>query len=140
MKTTDLYSDRVPTINTQGLDLNTYGFCELRVDAGCTLEDPDHSRGFVRLELDRDLGGGGGGIATKVVRPGSYRNGEPKDVLEIHAAGDAETAALARALIFAGKEILKGLGDACCESEQDKPTNGGVLHILPNGSVYRGTK
>jgi hypothetical protein len=142
MKTTDLYDDRVRTVNTRGLDVCGYSFCELRVDAGSqrVVGHPSFSRGFVRLVLDRDLGGGGGGIATKVVRPGSYHNGEPKDVLEIHAGGDYETAALARALIFAGKQLLSGLGDAGRENYLDEPTNPGVLHVLPNGSVYRETK
>ena len=60
MKTTDLYDNRVPTIKTQGRSFYVWTYTSLtgdavplRVDAGFGPEDPDHSRGYVRLELDR---------------------------------------------------------------------------------------
>ena len=136
MKTTDLYDGRVPTINTRGLDVEGWSFCELRVDAGCGPEDPDHSRGYVRLELDRKTEQCAG-IATRVLRAATVRNGELKDVLEFHTRGDCETAALARALIFAGTELLNGVNDPHLRSTDDAPACGGILHDSPFGSVWK---
>ncbi len=135
MKTTDLYDDRVPTINTRGLDVCGLGFCDLRVDAGFGPEDPDHSRGYVRLELDRETEQCGG-IATRVLRAATVRNGELKDVLEIHTLGDCETAALGRALVFAGMQLLGGV-DPHLRYKDDAPACAGVLHDSPSGSVWR---
>lgn len=135
MKTTDLYDDRVRTINTRGLDVCGLGFCDLRVDAGFGLEDPDHSRGYVRLELDRETEQCGG-IATHVLRAATVRKGQLKDVLELHTRGDCETAALARALIFAGTQLLNGVHPNG-EDAPDAPACAGVLHDSPSGSVWR---
>jgi hypothetical protein len=134
MKTTELYDSRVPTIKTQGLNFHAFGFCELRVDAGFEPEDPDHSRGYVRLELDRESEQCGG-IATHVLRASAVREGKLKDVLELHTRGDCETAALARALIFAGTQILTAI-DADYAREDTTPAKDGVLHDSPVRSVW----
>ena len=135
MKTTDLYDERTRTINTQGLNVFAYDFCELRVDAGCAPEDPDHTRGFVRLELDRESELCGG-IATRVSRAATVRRGQLKDVLEIHTKGDCETGALARALLFAGEQLLQSL-DATLRDGGVDHTSAGVLHDSPSGSVWQ---
>lgn len=135
MKTTDLYEDRVRTINTRGLNVCGYSFCDLRVDAGYGPEDPDHSRGYVRLELDRETEQGGG-IATRVLRAATVRDGELKDVLEFHTLGDCERAALGRALIFAGTQLLGGVA-SFLRDENDEPACAGALHDSPSGSVWR---
>ena len=135
MKTTDLYDDRVRTISTRGLDVCGRGFCDLRVDAGFGPEDPDHSRGFVRLELDRETDQCGG-IASRVLRAATVRNGELKDVLEIHTWGDCETAALGRALVFAGEQLLGGV-HPILRDKQDALACAGILHDSPSGSVWQ---
>jgi hypothetical protein len=141
MKTTDLYDSRVPTIKTQGLNFNAYSFCDLRIDVGFGPEDPDHSRGYVRLELDRQSDQCGG-IATQVLRSATARNGELKDVLELHTRGDSETAALARALIFAGTQLLSDMSDEpyLKELDQDGRVLTGILHDSPSGSVWQESK
>jgi hypothetical protein len=132
MKTTDLYDSRNPLVNTAGLNAGAWT-CDLRVDAGFAPEDPDHSRGFVRLEMDREPNGCCGGIAMQVKRAGAVHNGELKDVLEIHTRGNSETAALGRALIFAGRQILSR-----ADSERiDVSTRAGILYDSPSGSVWR---
>jgi hypothetical protein len=135
MKTTDLFDGRVRTINTRGLDVCGLGFCDLRVDAGFGPEDPDHSRGFVRLELDRETDQCGG-VATRVLRAATVRNGQLKDVLEFHTRGDCETDALARALFFAALQLLRG-DEAYLRDETDQPASNGVLHDSPYGSVWQ---
>ena len=133
MKTTDLYDDRVQAINTRGLDVCGFGFCDLRVDAGYGPEDPDHSRAYVRLELDRETEQSGG-IATRVLRAAAVRNGKLKDVLEFHTRGDCETAALGRALVFAGMQLC-GVDPHLCD-HGDLPACAGILHDSPSGSVW----
>ncbi len=139
MKTTDLYDGRVPTINTRGLVLGAFCFCALRVDAGFAPEDPDHSRGYVRLELDRETEQCGG-IAIRVLRAATVRNGQLKDVLEVHTRGDCETAALGRALIFAGQQILNGADGSLGGLRDETPASAGVLHDSPSGSVWQEAK
>jgi hypothetical protein len=138
MKTTDLFDHRVRTINTRGLDVCGCGFCNLRVDAGYGPEDPDHSRGYVRLELDRETEQGGG-VATRVLRAATVRNGKLKDVLEIHTLGTCETDALARALIFAGKQLLGG-DESLLADELDASVGAGLLYDSPSGSVWQEAK
>lgn len=142
MKTTDLFDSRSPVISTRGLNVHACSFCELRVDAGFTPEDPDHSRGYVRLELDRETEQRGG-IATRVLRASAVRDGQLKDVLEFHTKGDCETAALARALIFAANRLLHGLDDPDAATGligdwKDEPTPQGILRDSPSGSVFQG--
>lgn len=142
MKTTDLFDSRSPVISTRGLNVHACSFCELRVDAGFTPEDPDHSRGYVRLELDRESEQRGG-IATRVLRASAVRDGQLKDVLEFHTKGDCETAALARALIFAANRLLHGLDDPDATTGligdwKDEPTPQGILRDSPSGSVFQG--
>ena len=138
MRVIDLFAySRVHTISTQGLSLFAWS-SNLSVDAGCTIDDPDHSRGVVRLVLDPEAYGGG--IATRTVRPGTYVSGRPRDVLEIHTLGDSETVALAHALVFAGQQILNAYGTS--EPEIEAPINTtGILKIIGKGCVWtRGAK
>jgi hypothetical protein len=137
MKTTDLYDDRVRSITTQGLNASGC-FCDLRVDAGLAKEDPDHSRGYVRLELDRVNGKSNGGVAAHLLRAAAVHNGELKDVLELHTLGDSEAETLARALIFAGEQLLRGIDPKSLEHYA--PTRAGVLHDSPSGSVWQEAK
>lgn len=139
MKTTDLYDSRSPKIHTEGREMDTHGFCDLRVDAGFRPEDPDHSRGYVRLELDRETEPGGG-IATRVLRAATVRNGVFKDVLEIHTLGECETAAFGRALVFAGKQLLGGVDSDLRDERDDVRASAGILHDSPNGSVWKESK
>lgn len=138
MKTTDLFDSRSPIIATRGLNVSGLGFCELRVDAGFHAEDPDHSRGYVRLQLDRE-NDQCGGIATRVLRASAASGGQLKDVVEFHTKGDCETAALARALLFAANRLLHGLdGPDWADFSGDEPTPHGVLRDSPSGSAFQG--
>jgi hypothetical protein len=135
MKPTDLYDDQVRTINTRGLDVHGFGFCELRVDVGFGYEHPDHARGYARLELERETGRGGG-VAIRVLSDAVVRDGAPRDVLEFHTSGECETAALARALIFAATQLLGGV-NPYLRDEDDEPACAGILHDSPLGSVWQ---
>lgn len=147
MKTTDLYDSRVPTIKTQGRSFYVWTYTSLpgdavplRVDAGFGPEDPDHSRGYVRVELDRRDPGCGGGMAVQVLRAAAVRDGSLRDVLEFHSRGDCESESLARALIFAGTQLLTAMGVGHTQGEESMPTESGVLHDSPSGFVWQEAK
>jgi hypothetical protein len=146
MKTNELYDDRVPTIKTQGRSFYVWTYSSLtgnanplRVDAGFGPEDPDHSRGYVRLELDRRDPGCGGGIAFQVLRSAAVRDGALRDVLELHSRGDCESESLALALIFAGTQLLTAMGVGHTQ-EESRTTESGILHDSPSGSVWQEQK
>ena len=93
MRVIDLFKDsnRVPVVPTKKATFESFSG-PLEVEAGHERNDRT-IRGCVRLVIDPD-GGRGGGIATRIVRPGARRHGgafhdEPKlmDVLEILRAG-----------------------------------------------------
>ena len=134
MKTSDLNDVRVRSLETRGMTLQAF-YGALRVDAGFASEDPDHSRGYVRLEMDNDSGVGGG-IAARIWRSVQLPSREPKDVLEMHTKGDCETAALARALIYAGVRLASGLRHHDIFDGADSPTGAGILHYIPSGSMW----
>lgn len=134
MRVIDLFDDgRVRSIPTQGINLFAWS-SNLAVDAGCTIDEPGHSRGVVRLVLDPEINGGG--IAARIVRPGTYIDGRPRDVLEIHTLGDGETIALAHALVFAGEQILKAYGNADGIPEIEGTNATGILKIIGKGCVW----
>jgi hypothetical protein len=138
MKTTDLFDDRVPQIHTKGLSLWGWSY-DLQVDAGFAPEDPDHSRGFVRLEFDQTGDGCGGGIAVHLRRSAVVRDGRLKDVVELHTKGDCEAHTLGRALLFAARQLLQRTRE---NSEQPSPAGNeelsadGILFDSPKGSVW----
>ena len=147
MKTTDLFDGRVRTIKTQGRSFYAWTYCSLtgdaiplRVDAGFGPEDPDHSRGYVRLELDRRDPGCGGGMAFQVLRAAAVRDGALRDVLEFHSRGDCESESLARALIFAGTQLLTAMGVGHTQGEDSRAAGDGILHDSPSGSVWQEAK
>jgi hypothetical protein len=131
MRVIDLFKDsnQVPVVPTKKATFESFSG-PLEVEAGHERDDRT-IRGCVRFVIDPD-GGRGGGIATRIVRPGARRHGgafhdEPKlmDVLEIHSLGTMETGALARALIFAGQQLLA--------LSKDTEDESGVMRILGNG-------
>lgn len=147
MKTSELYDGRVTTIKTQGRSFYVWTYSSLtgnaaplRVDAGFGPEDPDHSRAFVRVELDRRDPGCGGGIAFQVLRAAAVRDGSLRDVLELHSRGDCESESLARALIFAGTQLLTAMGVGHTQEEDTRTTENGILHDSPSGSVWQEQK
>jgi hypothetical protein len=147
MKTTDLFYGRVPTIKTQGRSYYVWTYSSLtgnaiplRVDAGFGPEDPDHSRGYVRLELDRRDPGCGGGLAFQILRAAAVRDGALRDVLEFHSRGDCESESLAHALIFAGTQLLTAMGVGHTQGEDSSTTGDGILHDSPSGSVWQEAK
>lgn len=147
MRVIDLFNDGdVVAVNTQGQSFCAFG-SNLDADAGCERTNrPGHTRGCVRLVIDPGMNGGG--IATRIVRPGAYRPGwngklEPRDVLEIHSLGDMETIALAEALIFAGKQLLKSYPERdrrmAVKGAQPLEPNAltsGTMRIIGQGCVW----
>ncbi|MFP5236109.1 MAG: hypothetical protein ACLGSD_09410 [Acidobacteriota bacterium] len=130
MKTTELYDSRNPRIHTEGREIDCI-WCYLRIDAGFAPEDEDHSRGYVRMEVDSVNAASNGGVAFRVLRGGAIRDGQLKDVLEIHSLGDGESSALGEALVYAGLRLLR----------QPLPTEyvggeKGILHDSPFRSVW----
>jgi len=130
MRVVDLFKDNRACVPTKKVTFESFSG-PLEVEAGHR-RDNQKVRGCARFVIDPD-GGRGGGIAARIVRPGARRYGgafheEQKlmDVLELHSLGNMETGALARALIFAGQQLLALSKDAEAES--------GVMRILEDGS------
>jgi len=98
---------------------------------------PELSKLTARFSNDQTGKVSADGLLNTLPQNRYLRHGLLRDVLELHSRGDCESESLARALIFAGTQLLTAMGVGHTQGEDSRATESGILHDSPSGSVWQ---